>query len=42
MWRGSNLGYGRDADRETGPSPEGFGPQGGGSRYLLHAGIARS
>jgi mannobiose 2-epimerase len=25
------------ADSKTGPSPEGFGPQGGGPRYVLHA-----
>ncbi len=42
---GGDSGHGKDADRKIGPSPcllesygrqaEGYGPQGGGPRYLL-------
>ena len=32
---GGDDGHGKDADRKIGPSPEGYGPQGGGPRYLL-------
>jgi hypothetical protein len=35
MRHGGDSSYRRDADRKIGPSPEGFGPQGGGPRYLL-------
>jgi hypothetical protein len=31
---GGDDGHGKDADRKIGPSPEGYGPQGGGPRYL--------
>jgi len=32
---GGDNSYGKGADRKIGPSPEGYGPQGGGPRYLL-------
>jgi hypothetical protein len=33
---GGDDGYGKDADRKIGPPPEGYGPQGGGPRFLAH------
>jgi hypothetical protein len=35
IWHGGDNSYGKDADRKIGPSPEGYGPHGGGPRYLL-------